>query len=69
MNELLWILSFCGIIVHSFGLGLEDRQDKLKANDDRLLLVGNSQVTKADVILTRGARNKLSNPLPNTPFL
>ena len=69
MNELLWILSFFGIIVHSFGLGFEDRQDKLKAKDDRLLLVGNSQVTKADVILTRGARNKLSNPLPNTPFL
>lgn len=67
MNELLWIL--IRIIVHSFGLGLEDRQDKLKANDDRLLMVGNSQVTKADVILTRGARNKLSNPLTNTPFL
>lgn len=67
MNNLLWILSFFGIIVHSFGLGLEDRQDK--ANDDRLLLVGNSQVTKADVILTRGAGNKLSDPLPNAPFL
>lgn len=67
MNNLLWILSFFGIIVHSFGLGLEDRQDK--ANDDRLLLVGNSQVTKADVILTRGAGNKLSDPLPSAPFL
>lgn len=42
MNELLWILSFFGIIVHSFGLGLEDCQDKLKANEDRLLLVENS---------------------------
>ena len=69
MNELLWILSFFRVVVHSFGLGLEDCQDKLKANDDQLLLVGNSQVTKADVILTRGARHKLNNPLPNAPFL